>query len=117
MVYDVAVIGAGPAGLMTAKKAAERNLKVVVIERKRDVSKITRACCQLFIMDKDYEKESIQVKEGKIIFPNNGFEVEYEGPTFNIIDMYFISPKGGHKVHFANKDKSPSAIKFDKGML
>ena len=116
MMYDVAVIGAGPAGLMTAKKAAERGLRVVVVERKRDVSKITRACCQLFIMDKDYEKESIQVKEGKIIFPNNGFEVEYDGPTFNILDMYQISPKG-HKVHFANKDKSPSAIKFDKGML
>jgi hypothetical protein len=36
---------------------------VVVIEKQRDVSKITRACCQLFIMDEDYEKESIKVKE------------------------------------------------------
>jgi len=117
MIYDLVIIGAGPAGLMAAKVAANRNLNVVVIERKRDISLITRACCQLFIMDKDYEKESIRVEQGKIIFPNNGFEVDYDGPTFNIVDMYFISPKGRHKVHFANKDKSPSAIKFDKGIL
>jgi flavin-dependent dehydrogenase len=117
MNYDLAVIGAGPGGLLAAKRAAEGNLKVVVIERQRDVSKIMRACCQLFIMDKNYDKESIEVKEGKIIFPNNGFEVEYDGPTFNIMDMYWISPKGQHRVHFSNSDKTPSAINFDKGML
>jgi flavin-dependent dehydrogenase len=116
MTHDVAVIGAGPAGLLAAKRVAERSLRVVVIEKRRDVSKITRACSQLFIMDKDYEKESIQVKEGKIIFPRNDFEVDYDGPTFNIMDTYRISPNG-RKVHFAKKDKSPNAIRFDKGML
>lgn len=117
MMYDLAVIGAGPGGLMAAQRAAEGNLKVVVIEKQKDVSKITRACCQLFIMDKGYENESIEVKEGKIIFPNNGFEVDYDGPFYNIMDMYWISPMGQHKVHFSNKDNTPSAINFDKGML
>jgi flavin-dependent dehydrogenase len=31
MVYDVAGVGAGPAGLMAAKTAAEHGLKVVLI--------------------------------------------------------------------------------------
>ncbi len=30
MVYDIAIIGAGPAGLMAAKTAAELGLKAVV---------------------------------------------------------------------------------------
>lgn len=29
MVYDVVVIGAGPAGLMAAKRGAEKGLKVI----------------------------------------------------------------------------------------
>ena len=114
--YDAVIVGAGPAGLMAAKKAAESGLKVVIIEKRRDVTKITRACSQLFILDEGYEKESIKVKEGKIIFPSNGFEVEYSGPTYKVTDSYHLSPHG-HKVHFANKDRSPFAIKFDKGIL
>ncbi len=35
MKYDVIVIGAGPAGLMAARTAAEDGLKVLLIERKR----------------------------------------------------------------------------------
>jgi flavin-dependent dehydrogenase len=43
--YDVAIVGAGPTGLMAAKRGAEKGLRVVVIERKKDVSIIRRACC------------------------------------------------------------------------
>ena len=84
MIYDLAIIGAGPAGLMAAKTAAGKGLRVVVIEKRTDVSKITRACCQLFIMDDGYEKESLEVRQGKIIFPRNGFEVDYDGPTVDV---------------------------------
>lgn len=114
--YDLIIVGAGPAGLQAASTAAQHGLKVVVIEKQRDVSKITRACCQQFIMDDGYENECIQLKDGKVIFSRNGFEIDYDGPTFNITDKYYISPHG-HKIHFANKDKSPIAIKFDKGRL
>jgi len=114
--YDLIIVGAGPAGLQAAITAAQHGLKVVVIEKRRDVSKITRACCQQFILDDGYENECIQLKDSKVIFSRNGFEVDYDGPTFNINDKYYISPQG-HKIHFANKDKSPIAIKFDKGRL
>jgi flavin-dependent dehydrogenase len=49
--YDVAVIGAGPAGLMAAQTAAAKGLKIVVVEKQPDVSKIRRACCQQLVMD------------------------------------------------------------------
>jgi flavin-dependent dehydrogenase len=116
MIYDVAIIGGGPAGLMAAKTAAEQGMKAVLIEKRRDISQITRACCMQFIMDDGYEKERIELKEGKIAFTRNGFEVDYDGPVRNLLDKYYISP-GGHRIHFANKDRTPFAIKFDKGVL
>ena len=116
MTNEVAVIGAGPAGLMAARTAAGQGLKVVVIEKRRDVSQITRACWQHFIMDDGYENECIQLRDGKIIFLRNGFEVAYNGPAFHITDKYFISPRK-HQVHFAHKDGRPIGVKFDKGVL
>jgi len=116
MMYDVVVIGAGPTGLMAAKRGAEKGLKVVVIERKRDVSKIRRACCSHFVMDDGYESEALQVTDGKIVFPRNGFEIRYEGPTLNITDKYFNSPKS-HTIHFSHQNRQPIGIKFDKGKL
>ncbi len=116
MLYDVVIVGAGPAGLMAAKTAAEKGMKAIVIERKKDVSRIRRACCSHFIMDDDYENEGIQVGDGKIIFPRNGFEVRYEGPTLNLTDKYFNSPKE-HRIHFSHQNGKPIAIKCDKGKL
>ncbi|MBN2031357.1 NAD(P)/FAD-dependent oxidoreductase [bacterium] len=116
MIYDVAIAGAGPAGLMAAKTSAEQGLKVVLIEKQKDISKVNRACCMQFIMDEDYESESIQVQNDKVVFQNNGFEVDYAGPLVPMTDKYFISPNG-HKIHFAYPDKRPIIIKFDKGRL
>jgi len=87
---DVAVIGAGPAGLMAAKTAAEQGLRVTVIEKRGDIARITRACSHIFIMDALYEGESFRVETSKLVFPRNGFSVEYDGPTLNINDKYYI---------------------------
>jgi len=116
MGYDVAVVGAGPAGLMAAKTAAEHGLKTVLIEKRKDVSKITRACCQQFIMDENFQGETITLERGKIKFTKNGFAVDYQGPLLAVTDKYFVSPRG-HKIHFANDDQSPIVVKFDKGLL
>jgi flavin-dependent dehydrogenase len=114
--YDVVIVGAGPAGLLAAKRGAEKGLRVVVIERKKDVSRIRRACCSHFVMDDGYAGEALQVTNGKIIFPRNGFEVSYEGPTRTITDKYFNSPHR-HTIHFSHQDGRPIGIKFDKGRL
>jgi len=114
--YDVAIIGGGPAGLMAAKTAAELGLKAALFEKRPSVGTITRACCQQFIMDEQYEQETIDVQPGKIIFRHNRFEVPYCGPTFGVQSKYYISP-GGHALRFAHADGRPLAIQFDKGRL
>lgn len=116
MIYDVAIVGAGPAGLMAARVAAEKGLKVALIDRKGDIANINRACCMQFIMDEDYESETIRIEKGKVVFTRSGFAIDYQGPLFPMTDKYFISPKG-HTVHFAYADKRPIIVKFDKALL
>lgn len=116
VVYDVAVIGAGPAGLMAAKTAAELGLKTVLLEKRLNVSRITRACCEQLIMDEDFQGDTVRLEAGKIVSHNNGFCVEYGGPTIDVTDKYFVSP-AGRTIHFAYPDKSPIVIKIDKGLM
>ena len=116
MMYDLAVIGAGPAGLMTAKTAAEKGLKTVLLEKRSDVSHITRACCEQLIMDKDFQGDTVRLENGRIVSENNGFSVPYAGKTIGVTDKYFISP-AGHAIHFAYPDREPIVIKIDKGLL
>jgi len=114
--YDVAVVGAGPAGLMAAKTAAELGLKTVLLEKRAAVYPITRACCQQFVMDEGYEQETIRVEKGRIVFLRNDFSVPYDGPLFSVAEKRYVSP-GGHAIRFTNQDGSPLAVQFDKGAL
>ncbi len=50
--YDLIVVGAGPAGLMAARVTAESGLKTIVLERKKAVSDVSRACVQTFYVNK-----------------------------------------------------------------
>ncbi|MBE6068384.1 MAG: FAD-binding protein [Clostridium lundense] len=113
---DLVVVGAGPAGLMTAKRAAELGLKVTIIEMKKDITNVKRACSAQFVMDEGYENETVKIEDNKIVFTKNGFYINYTGPLLNIIDNYYHSPSG-HKIHLAHPDHRPFAVKFDKGHL
>ena len=62
MKYDVAVVGAGPGGLFAAKHAAALGLSVVLIEKRVDISTITRACCEQFIMDENYSGDTLSIE-------------------------------------------------------
>ena len=116
MIYDVAVVGAGPAGLMAAQTASQKGLQVILLEKFKDISTIRRACCQQLVMDEHYENEDIQITPEKILFPKNGFAVNYDGPAYPITATAFVSPSG-RTVHFSYADKRPVAIKIDKGLL
>lgn len=113
---DLIVVGAGPAGLMTAKRAAELGLKVTVIEMKKDITYVKRACSAQFVMDEGYENETVKIEDNKIIFTKNEFYINYTGRLLNIIDNYHHSPCG-HKLHLAHPDHRPFAVKFHKGHL
>jgi len=117
MTYDVAIIGAGPAGLMAAKRAAEKGLKAVVIEERKNVGVITRCCCMNFILDDPYMGEHADYKDGKMMFPVTGFEVEYKGGVKPVNHKVYRSPSG-HELTFSNrKTGKPISYRFDKGFL
>ena len=70
--YDLIIVGGGPGGLMAAKTAAEDGLKVVLIERKRDITEIDRACTQIFNIDMltgHWDKEEGQRRSDGYIEP------------------------------------------------
>jgi digeranylgeranylglycerophospholipid reductase len=116
MKYDVAVVGAGPGGLFAALTAARQGLSVALIEKREDISTITRACCEQFIMDKNYSGDTLSIADGTVTFTKNKFTVPYDGPLKPVTDKYYISPHG-RTIHFAYEDKSPIVLKFDKGRL
>lgn len=113
---DLLVIGAGPAGLMAAKTAAELGLKVILVEMRQDLKKLRRACSAQFILDDGYENEFIKIDDGKIRFTRNEFAVNYSGALVDVTNKYYHSPQG-HRIHFAHPDQSPFAKKFDKPKL
>ena len=113
---DLLIVGAGPAGLLAGYTAAKRGLKVILVEMKRDITTVNRACSAQMVLDEGYEGETLKVEEGKLIFTKNGFEVPYKGKFVPIIHNYMYSPKG-HRVAFEYEDLRPTALKFDKSEL
>ena len=63
--YDLAIVGAGPAGLYTAILAAKKGLKVVLIEKRKDISKMTRYCSEHIILEENYNGDTMIVEPGK----------------------------------------------------
>jgi len=109
MKYDLIVVGAGPAGLMATKTAAEDGLKVLLIERKRDITEINRLCAQFTSINfsvsgiwgrvKKYgylEPISLEVgtDKTKVHFPALGFSIDYNGPLRPCLRMICFSPSG-----------------------
>jgi flavin-dependent dehydrogenase len=131
MKYDLIVVGGGPGGLMAAKTAAEDGLKVAMIERKKDLTKIHRACMQTFYIHK--VTASPDAEEGKThgdgyiepvsveLLPDRcrfnflepGFSIDYKGsytPYYHWIDL---SPSG-YYIHRHKPNDKIWALYFDK---
>ena len=96
-VYDLVVVGAGPAGLMAAKTAAEHGLKVALIERKENIAEIRRACSMMVVsLSGRYlgERVTLNPRNQRICFPHYGFSVAYQGPHKNFYTWQICSHKG-----------------------
>ena len=94
--FDLVVIGAGPAGTIAAKTAAEHGLEVALLERKTDLSIVRRACTACLGLKDEFfgDVTFFDDKTKRLIFPRNGFSVKYEGPTHNIYGFHLTSPAG-----------------------
>ena len=131
--YDVAIVGAGPAGLHAAKWATKKGLNVALIEKRKDISKITRYCSEHIILDENYNGDTIIVEPGakeegpyrivpyndknKISSKRFGWELNYSGSLCPCLEKYYYSAELEHNAHFAWPDENPLAWKYDKGGL
>ncbi|MCU0661167.1 MAG: FAD-dependent monooxygenase [Myxococcota bacterium] len=130
--YDVAIVGAGPGGSHAAKWCAKKGLKVVVIEKRKDTSKITRYCSEHIILDKDYNGDTIVLEPAekpgtdgfippnphhKIRSTNFGWVVDYKGALCPVTDKKYFSADLKSFAHFAWPDRRPFAYKYDKGTM
>ena len=116
--YDVVIVGAGPGGTMAAKTAAENGLKTALLERKTNPAEITRGCAMMFAVESGYyfaERMYYNNKNKKMIFPVNGFSVDYDGPTRNYYAWHFYAPDGKTRLAFGDYDEA--IIRGDEGRL
>ena len=104
--YDLIIVGGGPGGLMAARTAAEDGLKVILIERKKDITEVNRYCSQIFYTRKlssseaglhgDGYIESVSVENAfetnRLHFPELGFSLDYNGPLVPYLNWIEISP-------------------------
>lgn len=94
MEYDAVVVGAGPAGLMAARKIAEKGFSVLILEKEKDMG--TRACAEAVSISA-FETAEIPPSaslisnsiNGAYVFPpneNNGVKISggnYKGYILN----------------------------------
>jgi len=105
--YDVIVVGAGPAGLMAAKTAGENGLKVALLERKTNITKIRRTDGGA-LNENEFLFEQIMKynkKDKRLCFPVNGFTIPYDVPSTNIYGFQLHSP-GGKRILFGDWEEA-----------
>jgi len=114
MKYDLIIVGGGPAGLVAAKTAADDGLKVLLLERHKDITSTHRTDVSIFywkfILPDEYI-EPIDVKLGTGVpmqaagpggidvsatfdFTKLGFSVDYSGPVIPYFNYVKMSPSG-----------------------
>jgi digeranylgeranylglycerophospholipid reductase len=133
--YDLIVVGGGPGGLMAAKTATEAGLKVLLIERKRNITETNRACLQIFYTNKltrivggsergephvngYIEPVSVEVESEKtrFHFPVPGFSIDYTGPLRPYLNHIELSPSGYQIYRYKLNDR-PWAFNYDKDVF
>lgn len=96
MDFDVIVVGAGPAGAMAAKTAGENGLRVALLERRKNLDKLTRPCVEGLLCHKYEYGEYVKVnpRDRRIVFPFHGFSIKYEGPLKGVYKFINFSADG-----------------------
>ncbi len=114
--YDLIVVGAGPAGLSAAYAAAEKGLRTALIERRKNLSPLTRACSEGILVDEEYYGDSVSVcrEAGEIQFKNSGLKIKYSGPVREVPFFANVSASG-RRMKMVREDRKPIHLVYDKG--
>jgi flavin-dependent dehydrogenase len=113
--YDVVVVGAGPAGLMAARTAKRDGLKVLLVEQKKEITRIRRSCAEALATAPGYNGETVTVEGEKIIFHISDFSMNYHGCWLDIKEFFHMSPNGSKII--IERDETPVGKVFDKEIL
>jgi len=124
--YDFIVVGAGPAGLMVAKTASESGLKIALLERKTDISKVRRTDGSTIGINEYlfWEVVKFNRKTQTFVFPVSGFSLSYDGPwNDNMYGFHIYSPGGKRfmigdwKELSKDPEKNSVGVRISKGRL
>jgi len=101
--------------MMSAKIAAQQGLKVLLVDFKKDLTKVRRSCCANLINEPNTHGEFITIEGENITFHRNDFNVRYTGGWIELDKNMRISPGG----RFLNlqREVDPVAISFNKEVL
>jgi digeranylgeranylglycerophospholipid reductase len=132
MKYDLIVAGAGMAGLIAARTASQEGLKTLVIETKKNITEINRACSGVIRMsregfmtakkptDKTVQPVEITLEmdpdKAQFHFFQLGFSVEYTGPILVYHNKVNLSPSG-HEIWNYPDNNRFWAFQLDKEIL
>jgi len=115
--YDVIVVGAGPAGLMTALTAGTAGLRVLLVEMKRDITRVFRSCCCNLIIEPGTHRETVRYEGGSIGFAQNRFAVPYTGAVIPLKQSYKVSPCGNTLKINGKSPEGNVAVSYEKEIL
>jgi flavin-dependent dehydrogenase len=124
--YDLVVVGGGPAGLMAARTAGGYGLSVALLERKKEVCKITRACGMMIVsLSGPYigERVILNTTQGRLCFPRYGFSIPYDGLYRNFYSWQLFSYSGAmiqlgdYRLNRSEGERGRVSATYDKSTL
>jgi len=128
--YDLIVVGGGPAGLVAAKTAAEDGLRVVLIEKKRDLIEVNRTCGEMLgryvkaTPTGDAVGMEIRLEIGfginashRILLPELDLAYQYRGILRPYYNYLHYAPSGGWISRYPLDHDEPWGFHYRKELL